>query len=74
MARQPIGMTRGRLLLLAVLRVTTTYAVAVRCRCYQQRIVDWANGRDRPNAESRAKLEREYGIPAAAWSIPYRPR
>lgn len=61
-------MTRGRLLLLAVLRVTTAYAVSCRCRVYRQRVVDWANGHRLPCAAARAALEREYRIPAAAWS------
>jgi hypothetical protein len=76
MARRPIGMTRGRVLLLAVLRVTTAYAVSMRCRVYRQRIVDWANGYRLPNPEARAALEREYRIPADAWSTPFakRPR
>lgn len=65
------GITRGRKLLIAVLQVTTERDVAARCGVYQQRVSDWSSGVCKPLPAARAALERNYGIPASSWDIPF---
>lgn len=69
MARAPIGMTRGRRLLLAVLQLTTAREVGARCRVHPQSVRDWANGKHRPPWGAREALQREFRIPALSWLI-----
>lgn len=65
-------MSRGRRQLLATLQLTTTYAMAARCRfAYATRLSDWANGHRLPSAAARVALEREYRIPTTSWDEPY---
>lgn len=72
MARTLIGMTRGRLLLLAVLQRTTGVAVSHRVRVSKVTVSLWASGERSPDAAHRTELERNYGIPTDAWAQPLR--
>jgi hypothetical protein len=59
-------------MLLGLLQLTKAQAVAARCSVHFQRVTDWSNGERKPNPAHRAELERNYGIPSAAWDIAYR--
>jgi hypothetical protein len=63
------GISRGRQLLLAVLRITTATDVAARCRVTQQSVSDWSAGIKSPGHSSRLLLEANYRIPYAAWDM-----
>ena len=63
------GISRGRQLLLAVLRITTATDVAARCRVTHQSVSDWCSGLKSPSHRSRLLLEANYRIPYAAWDV-----
>jgi transcriptional regulator with XRE-family HTH domain len=65
------GMSRGRQLLLAVLRVTTEADVAARCRVCHPVVSEWTSGLKRPSRASRERLESAYGIPCGSWDISF---
>jgi len=64
-------MSRGRVLLLAVLQRTTACDVAARCCVSSQVISDWASGRRQPCLQSRNALASQYGIPASTWDYSF---
>lgn len=68
-----IVMSRGRKLLLAVLRVTTATDVGARCNVPWQSVSQWASGQFKPNAASRECLELNYRIPRWSWEVPFPP-
>jgi DNA-binding transcriptional regulator YdaS (Cro superfamily) len=57
----------GQRALLVILQRTLGRYVAARCGVPPSCVSDWASGRKRPCARSRAALEACYGIPAKAW-------
>jgi len=60
-------MTRGRRLLLLVLRRTTVAHVACRCRVTRGAVYHWLAGRNGPGPRARRVLRDSYGIPAYSW-------
>lgn len=61
-------MTRGRRLLLAVLRRTKQAALAKRCKVTQQAVSLWAVGYRTPSERARRALFRNYQIPEKTWA------